>query len=240
MTVMLGGAPQSAADDPASTAGPLLSFEDLIIYSTHIVVAGKRRELTDIATVDGGAFNLRMNMMPAVKHTHLKVGFRDGHSFKKDEQRSLFGGDRHKAIATAVTLLRNLTFRPFFDQLCWDVRASPAQIGVENDAPIHSAVSLVMKAMAARKPAPIYLHRAGTITNGILTLDLKECRREGILELGIYRTNLSEPESIYASNTKSMIEKSHRHALRFGVQGKHRPDVVMALLNWMATPGNEL
>lgn len=233
------GRAKSTAQDK-SESELLLAFEDLLIYSTHIVVDGQRKELANIAYVDGGSSIVRINLLPAVKHTSLIVQFTEGGSFCKDEQRTLFGGKRHKALAQAVHLLKKLTFRSSLDALCRDVQANPVQIGIESDAPFDTVVGLAAKALSSRRPAPIYLRCDGSITNGTLTFDLKQCRSEGVLELGIYRTNLSEPDSVYACEKKSLMERSHRQALRFGVQGKHRSDVVMALLNWMATPGNRL
>jgi len=218
----------------------IMSVEDLEIYSKHILVDGRRREFSEIVYVDGGLTKISINLLPAVKHTSLEVRFKDGKKFKMDEQRSIFGRKRHKRIAQAVNLIKKLSFKVCFDALCHDVRAQAVQIGVESDAPMETGIFLVAKAFSPQKFLPVYLLRSGSITNGSLTFDLKQCRLEGKLELGIYRSNLSQPDSVYACDQKSFMEKSHRKALRFNVEGKYRSDAVMALLNWMATPGNNL
>jgi hypothetical protein len=219
---------------------PLFQFEDLAIYPTHITVAGNRRELSDISKIDGGSVNLRINLWSAVKDTSLSVSFRNGGTYKLREERSIFGGDRHRAIMQAQGLLKRLTFKPLFDKLVSEVREGPVQIGIENETAIDSVMGSIVKMLLPRKFAPIYLLRSGTLTNGKLTFDLKQCRRQGVLELGIRRANMSEPESVYVSIRKSVMERSHRGALRFGLCGEHRYDVTMALLNWMAEPENEL
>lgn len=219
---------------------PLFEFEDLAIYQTHITVAGKRREISEIANVDGTGVDLRLNLLSYVKDSSLRISFRDGGSYELREQRSAGGRNRHEAINKATQLLKKLTFRPLFDALVSDVRKGPVQIGTTNEASIDSVLGLLLKLLLRRKFPPIYLRRDGTITNGPLILDLKQCRREGMLELGIRRANLSEPESIYASHRKTRIERSNRSALRFSVNAGYRADVVMALLDWVATANNEL
>ena len=85
----------------------------------------------------------------------------------------------------------------------------------------------------------VYLDSEGSISNGNLSLKLSHCRREGKLELGIQRHQLRQPYSVYASDKKTFMERSPNVALRFDIVGKHRSDVVMALLRWMAD-GNRL
>jgi hypothetical protein len=218
----------------SSPKAPMAKFEEISVFDTHISIGNKDYRFADVVAVEGGAFESRMNLIPYIKSSTIDLTFCDGTHFKKREDGLFFKGRRHTAIRHLLSLIRKLTFQPALEQLCADLLAGAVKIGMERDMPIKSMISIAVDAIRPRRPAAIYLHREGSLSNGSLSLNLSHCRREGMLELGIYRHRLRQPYSVYASDKKTLLERSRNVALRFDIEGRHRSDVVMALLRWMA------
>ena len=75
---------------PPPIDGPLVAeIEELKIYTTHIVVAGRRKKFSEVVSVDGGTNEVKINFLNAVKHSYIKVIFDNGDSYFMDEDRML-------------------------------------------------------------------------------------------------------------------------------------------------------
>ncbi|MCX5581602.1 hypothetical protein [Kaistia terrae] len=218
---------------------PMAEFEEISVFDTHISIGNRDYRFTDVVAVEGGAFESRMNLIPYIKSSTMEIMFLDGTHVRKNEEGLFFKGRRHKAIRHLLSLIRKLTFQPCLEELCADLRAGAVKIGMESDTPIKSVVSVALDSMRSRRMTAIYLDREGAISNGSFSLKLSHCRLKGQLELGIHRHQLRQPYSVYASDKKTLMERSPNVALRFDIEGRYRSDVVMALLRWMAD-GNRL
>jgi len=233
------GSEKATQDNRASQL--LAEVDDLHIYSTHIQVAGRRKEFKEVMAVSGGSTSLTINLMPAIKHTIISVVFSNGDSYYMDEDRAVLGWRRHKKIAECISVMRRLTFEPRMQRLVGELSSEgKIQIGTEAIDPAYTIVGAAIDLVAKKQSAPVSLSEDGSITNGVLTLDLKKCRKDGILELGVQRANVFASGQVYACHDRSLMEKSRNKALKFDIGGKHDDDVVLALLNWLANPANYL
>lgn len=222
-------------------SGDLLAeIDDLQIFSTHVQVASRRKTFDEVRRVGGGSNTFSINLVPATKNTWISIAFTNGDSYYMDEDRTLFGRDRHKKIAQCVSVLRQITFKSRLAALATATNETGAiQIGTESNE-TYILVGALVDVMSKPRLSPIFLSKAGQITNGVLSLDLKRCRAEGVLELGIERINKHAPGQIYACYHRSLLEKSRNKALKFYLGGEYDTDVVLALLDWFAHPNNHL
>ena len=218
----------------------LAEIDELRIYATHIEVAGRRKTFDEVQQVGGGSTEVSVNLLPAVKHTSISISFAGGDSYYMDEDRTIFGRDRHRRIAECVRVLRQLTFEARLQMLVAALAQKETWLIGRESIETYTLIGALGDAVRRRQPSSVYLHKAGTITNGVLTLDLKRCRSEGVLEFGVTRQNKNVPGQVYACNERSWFEKSNNSALKFDVVGEHDQDVVLAVLDWLATPGNQL
>lgn len=218
----------------------IAEVDELRVYSKHIEVAGRNKSFEDVASVDGGSTTLSLNLAPASKHSWISVKFTNGDSYYMDEDRTVFGREHHRKICECVAALRKVTFFARYNRLCNHLSGyGKARVGTEvNDA--YTIVGVIAEAVSRSRPSDINLTIDGSITNGVLVLDLKLCRSHGILELGIERANKRAPGEVYACHERSILEKSKRSALKFFAGGDYDTDVVLALLDWLADPGNRL
>lgn len=216
----------------------LAEIDELQIFSTHIQVAGRIKKFEEVKRVDGGSSMLSVNLLPATKKTWISIAFTNGDSYYLDEERTIFGRDRHKKIAQCTSVLQRITFDSRLTALVVEMmKAGAIKIGMESNE-TYTLIGALADAMSKPHPMAIFLNKEGQITNGTLSLDLKKCRAEGVLELGIERINKYASAQVYACYQRSILEKSRNKALKFDLGSVYENDVVLALLDWFAKPNN--
>lgn len=218
----------------------LAEIDNLQIFLTHIQVGGVNKSFDEISHINGGSNTISVNLVAAIKKTWISIDFSNGESYCLEEERGVLGQDRHEKIAQCLSILRQITFKSRLAGLVsTTTKLGAIQIGIETNE-VYTLIGAIANAISKPQSSPVYLLKNGNITNGELTLNLKRCRTDGILELGIERTNKYAPEQVYACHQRSLFEKSRNMALKFDLGAEYEADVVLALLNWLAQPNNNL
>jgi hypothetical protein len=202
---------------------PLLSLDnELLIFSDHLVVAGRRKNYADVISVSGGGSTFTLNAMPVTKQSSITIKFIDGSSYYQDEDRTVFGSSRHKIIRSAVASLRKATFSHRYVHAASRLeKIGQMEIGFQ-----------LLGGLIVPKIHPVMLTKEGVILGKDISLELRRCRREGVLELGIERANTTDPSAVYASYAKSLMELGRRQALKFNVV--EDTDVSLGLIRSLA------
>lgn len=213
----------------------IAEIDELKIYTTHIIVAGRRKSFRDVVSVDGGTTELKVNFLNTVKHSFIKVTFSNGDSYFMDEDRTIFGKERHEKISNCVSAIQRMKIEDNVNDLQLKLNSTvQLVIGKVSSQPSFSMIDIAVEAVKRKQEKNVSLCSNGTISDGDLTLDLKKCLREGILELGIQRTNYSNSREVYACHEKSFFEKSNKSALRFTIDQAFDHNALYAVIHQMA------
>ncbi len=200
------------------------------------MVAGRRKKFSEVVSVDGGTNEVKINFLNAVKHSYIKVIFDNGDSYFMDEDRTIFDKGRHQKIANCVVTLQRLKIEKNARDLLSKLKLfTKIVIGKVSTGPAFSMIDVAIDSAKANKENPVLLCSDGTISNGDLELDLKKCLRDGILELGIQRTNYANSSEVYACHEKSIFEKSNKSALRFEIDPSIDRNALFAVMRLLAS-----
>lgn len=187
-------------------------------------------------SVDGGTTELKVNFLNAVKHSFIKVTFSNGDSYFMDEDRTIFGKERHEKISNCVSAIKRFKIEDNVNDLQSKLNSiTQLVIGKVSSQPSFSLIDVALEAVKHKQEKTVSLNSNGTISDGDLTLDLRKCFREGILELGIQRANYSNSREVYACHEKSFFEKSNKSALRFTVEPSLDQNALFAVMRQLAS-----
>lgn len=208
----------------------LAQVDDIELYEACLLVAGRQYLLSNVKSVRGARSSSSVNFIPIDRLTTLNVWFTNNENVSVEETRLMFGGSRHKAILQMLTLLWQVTFKPRLQNLATRLR---------NEGSVELNRTIVGAGDA------VSLTKDGVVAKGARRIDLKQAKAFGTFCVGTERRSLSgsrasNPNEIVVSEKKGLLGVTiPSDALRF-YSWDEDPDIVQALLEWMAEPDNKL
>lgn len=152
---------------PAIDPGRLItSIDDIQLFEKYLKVGNDYIELHEITKIDAGQSNYSVNFLPISKNTSCSISFKNREPLYLGEDRTYFGGSRHKDILAFTSMLRAATYpnrlRARFDSLMVNKTTVIGTSGNEF----------------------VFLNFDGTISLNDKRVRLKIAREKGIYEIG--------------------------------------------------------
>lgn len=224
--------PESSAhaSPPPTLNGKLLArVDDISLYENSIVVEGQTLPITDIISVSGMTSSQSVNFIPMDKRSYVGFTLASGKHVSLSEDRTLFAPARHNAIRTLYATLKQLTFQSRLNRIATLLRR-------QGQLEIYSPFSGEGEA--------ILLTSKGMLMTETRTIDLKQAKKDGVFGIGVESRSLGysrsyDTEEVVAAENKGTLGFIPRNSLRFKAN-RYDTDVVNALLQWIAEPGNSL
>ncbi len=216
----------------------LVTVDDFRLCDNCFFYKGTRHELSEISSVRGGQSKFSINLVPLEKISNIAISLRDGTEISIDEQRTFFGGVRHKKIQEVLSWARRLTFESRLKMLM-------AQLRRDGILELYGPISVGGYSNDTEEEV-IYLQKEGIIKCGTRSIDIKRARASGTFSLGTQSTAIlgssfeTNPGEVAISLNRPVLGNYlPKDVLRF-TPYVHDPDVVFALLEWLSKPGNSL
>ena len=207
----------------------LVEVDDIHLYEVSIAIAGQVFPITDVTSVSGKSSSHSINFIPIDKTSYVGFTLASGKFFSLSEDKVLFAPARHKAIRILHATLKQLTFTSRLTRVATLLRQQ-------------RRLNIFYPFFGGGEP--VFLTVDGHIETPTRKINLKQANGEGLFGVGVESRSLGysrsyNTEEVAIAQNKGLMGFIPRGALRF-TANMYDTDVVNALLQWMAKPGNKL
>lgn len=228
---LTSGAKEEHSNGVGELGSLLAEVAEVAAFEHGFKIQDSRYRYDAIASIRGGVEKSSVNGITTTKKSHFSLRLSDGMELSVSEGSTWFGRKRHTAIVNVFVELNRRSFNSRVQALAQRLRKEgEVRLGYSG----------------LRGKDPVTLFSDGTIGNSKHRFDIKAASAMGTLQLGVTRANLGA--SSYSSPLEIVIsdkKKPRALAVPLGrkisfVPTSEDPDIVHALIGWIAAPENRL